>query len=55
MTARTAGTNGFMMSFSESTVEEAALGWLDIIGWTVAHGPAVAAMAPDTPNAERGD
>ena len=39
-------------SFSESTVEAAALGWLGSIGWTVAHGPDI---APDTPNAERGD
>ena len=36
----------------ESTVEAAALGWLDSIGWSVAHGPD---MAPDTPTAERGD
>jgi len=25
--------------FSESVVEEAALGWLETLGWTVAHGP----------------
>ena len=39
-------------SVSESTVEAAALGWLDSIGWTVAHGPDI---APDTPAAERAD
>ena len=36
---------------SESTVDAAALDWLDSIDWTV-HGPAV---APDTPAAERAD
>ena len=39
-------------SLSESAVEQAALGWLDDMGWTVAHGRDV---APDTPNGERGD
>ncbi len=28
-----------MTSFSESTVEDAALAWLEAIGWRVAHGP----------------
>jgi type I restriction enzyme R subunit len=37
---------------TESVVEEAALGWLEAIGWRVAHGPDV---APDTPGAERDD
>ena len=36
---------------SESDVEDAALGWLTGLGWTVAHGPGV---APDAPGAERG-
>ena len=36
---------------SESDVEDAALGWLEGLGWTVAHGPDV---APDAPGAERG-
>jgi type I restriction enzyme R subunit len=39
-------------AFGESEVEEAALGWLEAIGWRVAHGPDV---APDTPEAERDD
>lgn len=39
-------------SVSESTVEAAAPGWLDSIGWTVTHGPDV---APGTPAAERAD
>jgi type I restriction enzyme R subunit len=38
--------------FSESTVEEAALAWLESIGWQVAHGPEI---APDTPAAARAD
>jgi type I restriction enzyme R subunit len=37
---------------TESVVEEAALAWLEAIGWRVAHGPDV---APDTPEAERDD
>ena len=36
---------------SESDVEDAALGWLAGLGWTVDHGPGV---APDAPGAERG-
>ena len=39
-------------SLSESTVEEAALAWLDGLGWQVAHGPDI---APDTAGAERAD
>jgi len=35
---------------SESTVEDAALAWLEAIGWRVAHGPDI---APDMPAAER--
>ncbi len=41
-----------MTTFTESTVEDAALAWLESLGWSVAHGPAI---APDTPGAERGD
>src|SRR5438552_9483362 len=37
---------------TESVVEEAALAWLESIGWRVVHGPDV---APDMPAAERGD
>ena len=37
-------------SFTESTVEDAALSWLEPLGWRVAHGPDI---APDTPGAER--
>ena len=39
-------------SVSESTVESAALTWLESQGWSVAHGPDI---APDTLNAERTD
>ena len=41
-----------MTTFSESTVESAALEWLSTIGWQVAHGVDI---APDTPGAERAD
>ena len=37
---------------TESVVEDAALDWLESLGWNVAHGPDI---APDTPNAERID
>ena len=39
-----------MKGFTESEVEEAALAWLEAIGWNIAHGPDI---APDTPGAER--
>jgi type I restriction enzyme R subunit len=35
---------------TESTVESAALAWLEAVGWQVAHGPDI---APDMPTAER--
>ena len=41
-----------MTTINESTVEEAALGWLSELGWAVAHGPDI---APGTPYAERDD
>ena len=41
-----------MTAFSESVVEDAALAWLEGIGWRIAHGPDI---APDTPLAERRD
>jgi type I restriction enzyme R subunit len=41
-----------MQFLTESTVEQAALGWLEATGWRIAHGPDV---APDMPTAERGD
>ena len=37
---------------TESTVEQAAFGWLESSGWRVAHGPDI---APDMPAAERRD
>jgi len=40
------------MRFTESIVEDAALAWLESIGWHVAHGPDI---APDTLGAERRD
>lgn len=39
-------------AFTESTVESAALAWLEAIGWRVAHGPDI---APGTTAAERRD
>ena len=41
-----------MTSFTESTVEGAALSWFETLGWRVVHGPDI---APDTPGAERSD
>jgi hypothetical protein len=41
-----------MKVFTESTGEDAALGWLAAIGWHVAHGPQIALGMP---TAERGD
>jgi type I restriction enzyme R subunit len=41
-----------MSRFAESTVEAAALAWLESTGWQVAHGPDI---APDMPAAERVD
>ncbi|BAY52772.1 type I site-specific deoxyribonuclease, HsdR family protein [Thermostichus vulcanus NIES-2134] len=41
-----------MSTFTESVVEEAALGWLEATGWQVLHGPEI---APETPAAERDD
>ena len=39
-------------SFTESEVEDAALEWLEGLGWKVAHGPDI---APHAPGAERTD
>jgi len=41
-----------MARLTESTVEDAALAWLETVGWQVAHGPEI---APDQPLAERRD
>ena len=41
-----------MTAFTESTVEDAALEWLDGLGWKVAHGPDI---APHADGAERAD
>ncbi len=41
-----------MTTFSESTIEDAALAWLGATGWQVANGPEI---APDMPGAERRD
>ena len=38
--------------FTESVVEEAALAWLESLGFTVKHGPDI---APGEPGAERAD
>ena len=39
-------------SFTESEVEDAALEWLEGLGWKVVHGPDI---APHAPGAERTD
>ena len=39
-------------SFTESSVEDAALVWLKSFGWNPVHGPDI---GPDTPDAERAD
>lgn len=41
-----------MTSFAESVVEDAALAWLEGLGWEIRHGPAIAAGEH---GAERGD
>ena len=41
-----------MTTFTEATVEDAALDYLESLGWSVAHGPDI---APDTLGAERAD
>ena len=41
-----------MVQITESTVEQAALAWLESLGWSVAHGPDI---APGVPGAERSD
>lgn len=41
-----------MSTFTESVVEEAALAWLEALGYTVLHGPIIAAGMP---SAERSD
>ena len=38
------------MSLNESTVESAALGWFDVLGYSIEHGPH---LAPGEPAAER--
>ena len=38
--------------FTESVVEEAALAWLETLGYAVVHGPNIAV---DEPDAERSD
>lgn len=36
-----------MKTFSESVVEEAALAWLEALGYTILHGPTIAVGEPD--------
>src|SRR4051794_18122897 len=38
--------------FTEFFVEQAALSWLERLGWSVKHGPGI---APETPACERSD
>jgi len=35
-----------MVHLAESTVESAALAWLEAIGWRIAHGPDIAPGMP---------
>ena len=47
-----------MTSFTESVVEQAALAWLESLGWTVKHGPSIAgaqAKAIDFDDPEKDD
>jgi type I site-specific restriction-modification system R (restriction) subunit len=44
--------NGVTDGFDESTIEEAALAWLEGLGWARKNG---AELAPDAPEAERAD
>ncbi len=39
-----------MSAFTESVVEQAALAWLETVGWRIVYGPDI---APDMPGAER--
>jgi type I restriction enzyme R subunit len=39
-------------AFAESTIEQAALAWLESLGYAIQHGPDI---APGEPAAERGD
>jgi len=39
-----------MTAFTESTVEAAALAWLEAAGWQLAHGPDI---APDMPASDQ--
>lgn len=41
-----------MTTLTEADVEQAALGWLECLGWKTAHGPDI---APEVPGAERTD
>ena len=40
------------LGVTESVIEQAALAWLESLGWRIVHGPEI---APDTPRAERTD
>ena len=51
-TASGSAAGASTVGVSESDVEEAALGWLAGLGWSVARGPDA---APGAPGAERGD
>lgn len=35
-----------MTAFTESVVEQAALAWLESLGWQIAHGPDVSLYQP---------
>ena len=44
-----------MSRFTESAVEEAPLGWLESVGWTVVHGGEIAPVGPRAERAGYGD
>ena len=40
-------------NFTESVVEDAALAWLESLGYTIKHGPEIAPREPRVPGAEQ--
>jgi hypothetical protein len=36
-----------MNAFTESFIEEAALAWLEVVGWRIVHGPDIASYSID--------
>lgn len=44
-----------MLNFTETHVEEAALAWLEDLGWLTAHGPGIAPGMPVIECCDAGD